>query len=150
MPETRCPTCAFPLSETPNTHELYCGDCDGPPVKSPIVAIAHVLSRVQSDPNFRWYMIGTEGFARLCKIEALLCGLPYKQVRSEREQVKFRNHFVYADVVVEQSRKELIRQALRDADDDTGAVTKVKELCEAGAHDVMRMHREMQKGALVL
>lgn len=146
----RCLTCNMPMDVTPNTRKEYCGACDGPPVEDPIVAIAYVLCRVQTDPNFHHYMIGTESFARLCKMEAKLCDLPYLQVRAEREQTQFPEHRPEADITIERCRKELIRRAIEDGYENHAVLDRIKELLAAGDHQILGLWREAERGALIV
>jgi hypothetical protein len=48
-------------------------------------AVRYALSRAQTDPEFRWHMLGTETFARLIRAEAAYTGRSEQDVRAERE-----------------------------------------------------------------
>lgn len=48
-------------------------------------AVRHVLNRVQTEPEFRWHMLGTESLDRLVRAEAAFTGRSEQEVRAERE-----------------------------------------------------------------
>jgi hypothetical protein len=47
-------------------------------------AIRYALNRAQTDPEFRWHMLHTETFERLCAAEAAFTGTPIEVVRDVR------------------------------------------------------------------
>lgn len=146
----RCPTCSMPMDVTPETGLPHCGDCDGPPIDKPLQAISYLLNRVGTDPNLYHYMIGTEGFARLCKIEALLRQAPYLDVRKAREAVNFPSHRPEADITIERCRKDLIRRAIEDGYENHAVLDRIKELLAAGDHKILGLWRESERGALIV
>jgi hypothetical protein len=48
-------------------------------------AVRYALNRVQTDPEFRWHMLGTEAFDRLIRAEAAYTGRSEHDVRADRE-----------------------------------------------------------------
>jgi hypothetical protein len=48
-------------------------------------AVRYALDRVQTDPDFRYHMSGTETLDRLIKAEAAFLGRPEEEVREKRQ-----------------------------------------------------------------
>lgn len=56
------------------------------PVDPVYGAVRYLLDRVQTDPDLRYLLLGSEAFARLCQAEAHATGRPLGEVRSARER----------------------------------------------------------------
>lgn len=49
-------------------------------------AVRHALYRMQTEPEFRWHMLGTETFERLVKAEAAFTGRSEDEVKADRSR----------------------------------------------------------------
>lgn len=49
-------------------------------------SVRYALYRAQTDPDFRWHMMGTETFDRLIKAEAAFLGRTEDEVRTDRSR----------------------------------------------------------------
>lgn len=63
------------------------GDSQAPGIAEKLYgAIRHVLNRSQTDPEFRWHMLGTESMERLIAVEAEYLGKDPAEVKQQREE----------------------------------------------------------------
>jgi hypothetical protein len=70
-------------------------------------AITYTLNRVQTDPDFAYYMLDTETFARLVDAEAAILGLdPEQHRRARREDHQPEHRRREADIVVLRDKLE--------------------------------------------
>ena len=78
-------------------------------------AVQYALNRAQTDPEFRWHMLGTETMDRLVKAEAAALGEPVAEVMAKREtdaQPEYRRR--RAECSINRDRVRLLEGLLED------------------------------------